>query len=71
MDAIRNTLGDWLSKAEFVQNVEKQIGDKICGYWNKATGNAKNVLNKLKGEESKQPQIAATTPTTSVSPTSN
>jgi hypothetical protein len=64
MDSIRNVLGDYLSKAGFVENIEKQIGDKICGYWDKATGNAKNVLTKLKGEESKQPQIATTSPTT-------
>jgi len=64
MDSIRNVLGDYLSKAGFVENIEKQIGDKICGYWNKATGNAKNVLTKLKGEESKQPQISTTLPTT-------
>ena len=64
MDSIRNVLGDYLSKAGFVQSIEKQIGDKICGYWDKATGNAKNVLSKLKGEESKQPQLATTTPTT-------
>ena len=64
MDSIRNVLGDYLSKTEFVQSIEKQIGDKICGYWDKATGNAKNVLSKLKGDESKQPQLATTTPTT-------
>ena len=67
MDAVRNTLGDWLSPENdsgFVGGIEKKIEDKICGYWNKATGNAKNVLTKLKGEESKQPQVATTSPTT-------
>ena len=67
MDAVRNTLGDWLSPENdsgFVGGLEKKIEDKICGYWNKATGNAKNVLTKLKGEESKQPQVATTSPTT-------
>jgi hypothetical protein len=73
MDSIRNVLGDWLSKTGFVEGIEKQIGSTICGYWNKATGNAKNVLTKLKGEESAQssttPTIAPTTPTTAVFPT--
>lgn len=67
MDAVRNTLGDWLSPKNdsgFVGGIEKKIEDKICGYWNKATGNAKNVLTKLKGEESKQLQVATTSPTT-------
>ena len=67
MDVVRNTLGDWLSPKNdsgFVGGIEKKIEDKICGYWNKATGNAKNVLTKLKGEESKQPQVATTSPTT-------
>jgi len=67
MDAVRNTLGDWLSPKNdsgFVGGIEKKIEDKICGYWNKATGNAKNVLTKLKGEESKQPQVTTTSPTT-------
>jgi len=77
MDSIRNVLGDYLSQAGFVQNIEKQIGDKICGYWDKATGNAKNVLTKLKGDEntsktSTEPlalTTAPTTPTTAVFPT--
>lgn len=68
MDAVRNTLGDWLSPKNdsgFVGGIEKKIEDKICGYWDKATGNAKNVLTKLKGEESKQPQVDTTSsPTT-------
>ena len=69
MDAVRNTLYNYLTPkpgddSGFVGGIEKQIEDKICGYWNKATGNAKNVLTKLKGEESKQPQIATTLPTT-------
>jgi len=69
MDAVRNTLYNYLTPkpgddSGFVGGIEKQIEDKICGYWNKATGNAKNVLTKLKGEESKQPQVATTSPTT-------
>jgi hypothetical protein len=65
MDSIRNVLGDYLSKSGFVEGIEKQIGDTICGYWDKATGNAKNVLNKLKGDESAaKPEIATTTSTT-------
>ena len=54
MDAVRNTLGDWLSpknNSGFVGGIEKQIEDKICGYWNQATGNAKNVLTKINGEK--------------------
>jgi hypothetical protein len=78
MDAIRNVLGDWISHTGFVEGIEKKIGDTICQYWDKATGNAKNVLTKLKGEESAaKPQITAststsevpTTPTTAVFPT--
>jgi hypothetical protein len=69
MDAIRNVLGDWISHTGFVEGIEKQIGDKICGYWDKATGNAKNVLTKLKGEESvSKPEIAATTTATPTTP---
>ena len=69
MDAVRNTLYNYLTPkpgddSGFVGGIEKQIEDKICGYWNKATGNAKNVLTKLKGEESKQPQVTTTSPTT-------
>ena len=69
MDAVRNTLFNYLTpkigdNSGFVGGIEKEIEDKICGYWNKATGNAKNVLTKLKGEESKQPQVATTSPTT-------
>jgi hypothetical protein len=65
MDSIRNVLGDYLSKSGFVEGIEAKIGDTICGYWDKATGNAKNVLTKLKGEESAaKPEIAATTSTT-------
>lgn len=54
MDAVRNTLGDWLSPKNdsgFVGGIEKQLEDKICGYWNQATGNAKNVLTKINGEK--------------------
>jgi hypothetical protein len=63
MDAVRNTLGDWLSPKNdsgFVGGIEKQIEDKICGYWNKATGNAKNVLTKLNGEKQAQSTQTAT-----------
>jgi hypothetical protein len=57
MDAVRNTLGDWLSPKPgdttgFVGSIEKEIETVVCGYWNKATGNATNLLTKLKGEES-------------------
>lgn len=65
MDAVRNTLGDWLSpknNSGFIGGIEKQIADKVCGYWNKATGNAENVLTKLNGE--KQTQSAETTQST-------
>lgn len=70
MDAVRNTLYNYLTPkpgddSGFVGGIEKKIEDKICGYWDKATGNAKNVLTKLKGEESKQPQVDTTSsPTT-------
>ena len=69
MDAVRNTLGDWLSKAGFVQDIEKQIEDKVCGYWNKATGNAKNVLTKLKGEKQEQTATSSTTATPAIAGT--
>ena len=57
MDAVRNTLGDWISPKPgettgFVAGIESKIENVVCGYWNKATGNASNVLSKLKGEKS-------------------
>jgi len=71
MDAVRNTLGAWLSpkngdETGFVGGIEKQIEDKVCGFWNKATGNAKNVLTKLNGE--KQAQGATTNTQTTPPP---
>ena len=59
MDAVRNTLGDWISPKNgettgFVASIETKIENVVCSYWNKATGNASNVLSKLKGEESAQ-----------------
>ena len=51
MDALRNTLGDWISKADFAHDLEKKIGDTICQYWDKATSNAKNVLSKVNSEK--------------------
>jgi hypothetical protein len=63
MDAVRNTIGDWVSPKNdsgFVGSIEKKIEDTICGYWNKATGNASNVLSKLKGEKA---AVAAVKPT--------
>jgi hypothetical protein len=76
MDAVRNTLFNYLTpkigdNSGFVGGIEKEIEDKICGYWNKATGNAKNVLTKLNSEKQAQ-STETTTPsagTTAVFPT--
>ena len=65
MDAVRNTLFNYLTpkigdNSGFVGGIEKEIEDKICGYWNKATGNAKNVLTKLNSEKQAQSTETAT-----------
>jgi hypothetical protein len=59
MDAVRNSLFNFLTpkigdNSGFVGSLEKQLGDKVCSYWNKATGNAKNVLTKLNSEKESQ-----------------
>lgn len=53
MDALRNMLGDAATKTEMVKSLEKQLGDKVCQYFGKATDNATNVLDKVKGEKEK------------------
>lgn len=63
MDALRNTLGDWISKSGFAQDLEKKIGDTICQYWDKATNNAKNVLSKVNSEKQKQGVETSVQPT--------
>jgi hypothetical protein len=52
--AIRNAIGDMGTKTAMVQSVEKSLGDMICGFYDKATGNAKNLYTKMSGEEEKK-----------------
>jgi len=66
MNAVRNTLGDWLSPKNgetsgFVASIETKIEDTVCGYWNKATGNAQKVLTKLNSEKQSQTVASSTT----------
>jgi len=51
MDALRNMLGDVAAKTAMVKSLEKQLGDKVCQYFGKATNNASKVLDKVKGDE--------------------
>ena len=48
MDIVRNALQNQLQKSEFLQGLEKTLSGSICELFEKYSGNAKEVLDKLK-----------------------
>lgn len=48
MDIVRNALQNQLQETEFSKNLEKRLSGSICELFEKYSGNAKEVLNKLK-----------------------
>lgn len=47
-DLIRNTMGDVLRNVEFINGLEKGLQNTVCSLFNKYTGKAKSVIEKLK-----------------------
>ena len=48
MDIVRNALQNQLQELDFVQKLEKSLSGSICEIFEKFSGNAKEVLGKLK-----------------------
>jgi hypothetical protein len=46
---IRNTMGDVLTGSEFIQGIEKGLGNTVCGILGKFSDNAEKVVEKVKG----------------------
>ena len=46
---LRNTLGGAIKETTFVQSLEEKLSEGVCGLFDKYTGNAENVLDKIKG----------------------
>lgn len=53
-NSLRNMVGDVAAKAAIVKSLEKQLSDKVCGLFGKATKNASNVLDKVKDKKEDQ-----------------
>lgn len=49
---LRNVLGGAIKETSFVSNLEEKLSEGVCGLFNKYTGNAENVLDKIKGKGS-------------------
>ncbi len=49
---LRNTLGGAIKETSFVQSLEEKLSEGVCGLFDKYTGNAENVLDKIKGKGS-------------------
>jgi len=49
---LRNTLGGAIKETTFVQSLEEKLSEGVCGLFDKYTGNAENVLDKIKGKGS-------------------
>ena len=47
---LRNTLGGAIKETSFVQSLEEKLSEGVCGLFDKYTGNAENVLEKIKGK---------------------
>jgi hypothetical protein len=47
-DLIRNTMGDVLRSVDFISGLEKGLQNTVCSLFNKYTGKAKSVIEKLK-----------------------
>lgn len=47
---LRNTLGGAIKETSFVQSLEEKLSEGVCGLFDKYTGNAENVLDKIKGK---------------------
>lgn len=45
---LRNTLGDAIKNTSFIKSLEEKLADSVCSIFNKHSGNAENVLDKLK-----------------------
>jgi len=48
MDIIRNALQNEIQNLDFIQNLEKTLSSSVCQVFEKYSGNAKEVLDKLK-----------------------
>jgi len=48
MDIVRNALQNELQNLDFIQNLEKTLSGSVCQVFEKYSGNAKEVLDKLK-----------------------
>lgn len=48
MDIVRNALQNELQNLKFIQNLEKTLSVSVCEVFEKYSGNAKEVLDKLK-----------------------
>lgn len=46
---LRNVLGGAIKETSFVQSLEEKLSEGVCGLFQKYTGNAENVLDKIKG----------------------
>jgi hypothetical protein len=46
---LRNTLGGAIKETSFVQSLEEKLSEGVCSLFDKYTGNAENVLDKIKG----------------------
>jgi hypothetical protein len=49
---LRNTLGGAIKETSFVQSLEEKLSEGVCSLFDKYTGNAENVLDKIKGKGS-------------------
>ena len=47
---LRNTLGGAIKETSFVQSLEEKLSEGVCGLFDKYTGSAENVLDKIKGK---------------------
>jgi len=63
---IRNTMGDVLEGSEFIQGIEKGLGNTVCGILGKFSDNAKKVVEKVKDDTSDTVKTAATNVTDNV-----
>ena len=49
---LRNVLGGAIKETTFVSSLEEKLSEGVCGLFDKYSGNAENVLNKIKGKGS-------------------
>jgi hypothetical protein len=57
---IRNSMADVLTGSEFIQGVEKGLGNTVCGILGKFSNNAKKVVEKVKGDVNTSVSTAST-----------